>query len=33
MRVFTHENVIRILDLVPPPSSIEEFEDIYIVQV
>jgi mitogen-activated protein kinase 1/3 len=33
MRVFTHENVIRIIDLVPPPPTIEEFEDIYIVQV
>lgn len=32
MRVFAHENVIRILDLVPPPATCEEFEDIYIVQ-
>ena len=32
MRIFNHENVIRIIDLVPPPPTIEEFEDIYIVQ-
>lgn len=33
MRVFDHENVIRIIDLVPPPPTIDEFEDIYIVLV
>ena len=25
--------VIRIVDLIPPPSTQEEFEDVYIVQV
>jgi len=32
MKKFEHENVIRILDLIPPPVTAEEFEDIYIVQ-
>lgn len=32
MKNFTHENIIRILDLVPPPPTAEEFEDVYIVQ-
>jgi mitogen-activated protein kinase 1/3 len=32
MRRFDHENVIRILDLLAPPPTTEEFEDIYIVQ-
>jgi len=32
MKLFSHENVIRVLDIVPPPPSCEEFDDIYIVQ-
>ena len=32
MKKFVHENVIRIIDIIPPPPSAEEFEDIYIVQ-
>jgi len=32
MKKLYHENVIRIVDLIPPPPSQEEFEDIYIVQ-
>ena len=32
MKKFVHENVIRIIDLIPPPMTAEEFEDIYIVQ-
>jgi mitogen-activated protein kinase 1/3 len=32
MKMFNHENVIRVLDIVPPPPSAEDFEDIYIVQ-
>ena len=32
MKMFSHENVIRVIDIIPPPSSCEEFEDIYIVQ-
>ena len=32
MKKFVHENVIRIIDLIPPPVTAEEFEDIYIVQ-
>lgn len=32
MKRFSHENVIRIVDIIPPPPTIEEFEDIYIVQ-
>lgn len=32
MKMFAHENVIRVLDIVPPPPTCEEFEDIYIVQ-
>jgi len=32
MKKFEHENVIRIIDLIPPPMTAEEFEDIYIVQ-
>lgn len=32
MKKFVHENVIRIIDLMPPPPTAEEFEDIYIVQ-
>ena len=33
MKRFSHENVIGIIDLIPPPSSCEDFDDIYIVQV
>lgn len=33
MKKFVHENVIRIIDLIPPPPTAAEFEDIYIVQV
>eukprot|EP01038_Epipyxis_sp_PR26KG_P006116 gene6116-8431_t len=32
MKKFSHENVIRIIDIIPPPSTAEEFEDVYIVQ-
>ena len=32
MKKFVHENVIRILDLIPPSPAAEEFEDVYIVQ-
>eukprot|EP01006_Ploeotia_vitrea_P059656 TRINITY_DN7367_c0_g1_i1.p1 TRINITY_DN7367_c0_g1~~TRINITY_DN7367_c0_g1_i1.p1 ORF type:complete len:442 (+),score=-20.31 TRINITY_DN7367_c0_g1_i1:61-1386(+) len=32
MKKFSHENVIRIIDIIPPAPSVEEFEDIYIVQ-
>ena len=32
MKRFNHENVIRILDIIPPPAGAEEFDDIYIVQ-
>ena len=32
MKKFVHENVIRIIDIIPPPPNAEEFEDIYIVQ-
>ena len=32
MRTFDHPNVIRMVDLIPPPPGAREFEDIYIVQ-
>mmetsp|Transcript_16408 Transcript_16408/g.27728 ORF Transcript_16408/g.27728 Transcript_16408/m.27728 type:complete len:417 (+) Transcript_16408:335-1585(+) len=32
MKKFSHENVIRIMDIIPPPPTAEEFEDVYIVQ-
>jgi mitogen-activated protein kinase 1/3 len=32
MKKLIHENVIRISDIIPPPPSAVEFEDIYIVQ-
>lgn len=32
MKKFKHENVIQIVDIIPPPAGAEEFEDIYIVQ-
>ncbi len=32
MRKFQHENVIRIIDIIPPPATAEDFDDIYIVQ-
>lgn len=32
MKKFVHENVIRIIDLIPPCPTSEEFEDVYIVQ-
>jgi len=32
MKKFVHENVIRIIDLLPPSPSADEFEDVYIVQ-
>jgi len=32
MKEFTHENIIRILDISPPAPTIEEFDDVYIVQ-
>eukprot|EP01035_Chromulina_nebulosa_P017514 gene17514-23075_t len=28
----SHENIIKIFDLIPPDSTISEFNDIYIVQ-
>ena len=31
-RLGDHENVIRILDIIPPPITADEFDDIYIVQ-
>ena len=33
MKKFCHENVIQVVDIIPPPATSEEFEDIYIVQV
>jgi mitogen-activated protein kinase 1/3 len=32
MKKLIHENVIRIIDIIPPPPNAVEFEDIYIVQ-
>lgn len=32
MKKFSHENIIRIIDIIPPPPTAEEFEDVYIVQ-
>lgn len=32
MKKFNHENVIRIIDIIPPPPTTEEFDDVYIVQ-
>lgn len=32
MKQFTHENIVRITDLMPPPPQAEVFDDIYIVQ-
>lgn len=32
LKKFKHENVIRIIDIIPPPPTSEEFEDVYIVQ-
>mmetsp|Transcript_3029 Transcript_3029/g.4626 ORF Transcript_3029/g.4626 Transcript_3029/m.4626 type:complete len:417 (-) Transcript_3029:254-1504(-) len=32
MKKFSHENVIRIVDIIAPSPTIEEFEDVYIVQ-
>jgi mitogen-activated protein kinase 1/3 len=32
MKNFSHENVIRILDIIPPSPTTEDFEDVYIVQ-
>lgn len=32
MKAFAHENVIQIIDIIPPPITAEEFEDVYIVQ-
>ena len=32
MKKLVHENIIRIVDILPPPSDAEEFDDIYIVQ-
>lgn len=32
MKKFAHENVIQIIDIIPPPPHAEEFEDVYIVQ-
>jgi mitogen-activated protein kinase 1/3 len=30
LRHFNHENVIKIVDLLPPPS-LNDFEDVYII--
>ena len=32
MKKFFHDNIIRIIDLLPPPPDAEEYDDIYIVQ-
>jgi mitogen-activated protein kinase 1/3 len=32
MKKLVHENVIRIIDIIPPPPTAEDFDDIYIVQ-
>jgi len=32
MRTFDHPNVIRMIDLIPPPPGASTFEEIYIVQ-
>jgi len=32
MKKLAHENVIRIIDIIPPPVTSDEFEDIYIIQ-
>ena len=32
MRKIDHENVIRIIDIIPPPPDADGFNDIYIVQ-
>lgn len=32
MKSFSHENVTKILDLIPPPFEKHEFEDLYIVE-
>jgi mitogen-activated protein kinase 1/3 len=33
MKKFDHENIINMIDIIPPHSGATEFEDIYIVQV
>jgi mitogen-activated protein kinase 1/3 len=30
LRHFSHENVIKIVDILPPPS-LSDFEDVYII--
>ena len=32
MKLFCHENIVALTDLIPPPPSADEFEDIYLVQ-
>tara|TARA_A100001015_G_C14584245_1_gene554083 strand:+ start:102 stop:581 length:480 start_codon:yes stop_codon:yes gene_type:complete len=32
MKRFSHENIVGILDLIPPPEGARDFDDIYIVQ-
>jgi mitogen-activated protein kinase 1/3 len=32
MKKMDHENVVRVIDIVPPPPNAEEFEDVYIIQ-
>jgi mitogen-activated protein kinase 1/3 len=32
MKLFNHPNIIRMVDLIPPPPGSTNFEDIYIVQ-
>ena len=33
MKRLNHENVIRLIDLIPPEETSSSFEEIYIVQV
>ena len=33
MRRFDHENIVKMVDLIPPPPNATSFDDIYIVQV
>ena len=32
MKKFSHENIVGLIDLIPPPSTATDFDDIYIVQ-
>jgi mitogen-activated protein kinase 1/3 len=33
MKRFDHENIIKMVDLIPPHREASEFEEMYIVQV